>query len=296
MLDNFLEYLRLNKRYSENTIEAYARDISYLIEFLLENNQKIEDINSKLLRDFSIHINKKRQLKPSSLRRIFSSLKSFSKFLYKNNLISKNFGKYIVYPKLPNNLPKFMDEDKIINMLNYIENQIISNKNPKKSLKKIRDNTIIFTFYLTGLRISELVELKISDIVNDTLVVKGKGGKSRVLPIHPLLKEKINEYLKIRKLLMTKETNLLFVGNTRNGGISQRQVRNLVYKYTSIVGNKINPHGLRHTFATHLLNDGNDIRVIQDLLGHSSIGTTQRYIHTSLKRLKDIYKKYHPHA
>ena len=298
LLDKFLDYLHLNKNYSNMTIQNYSRDINYFIEFLENNKISLENVNPKVIREFSLYLKETRNLKPSSLRRIFSSIKSFSKFLYKNKIISKNFGKYIVYPKLPDELPKFFDVDKVLLLLRELENLIHNSKNEIEKYKLIRDTAIIFCFYLTGTRISELSNLKIKDVdfYSNTILIKGKGNKTRVVPLHPLLKEKIEEYLNVRNLLKSKDTDLLFVGNSKKGGISVRQLRNIVYKYTSIIGSRLNPHGLRHTFATHLLDDGNDIRVIQEILGHSSIATTQKYIHTSLKKLKEVYKKYHSHA
>jgi len=158
--------------------------------------------------------------------------------------------------------------------------------------------TILYTFYLTGMRVSEVASLKLRDIdlSSKVIKIKGKGGKSRVVPIHPKLESKINEYMKYRDTMITKKTDLFFVGESRDGGISIRHMRNIIYKYTSLMGNRLSPHGLRHSFATHVLDNGADIRVVQELLGHSSISTTQRYTHTSLKRLRDIYKKAHPHA
>ncbi|MFN4244665.1 MAG: tyrosine-type recombinase/integrase [Brevinematia bacterium] len=298
LLDSFLDYLRLNKNYSSLTIQNYSRDINYFIEFIERNNIELEKITSKVIREFSFYLKSTRNLKSSSLRRVFSSIKSFSKFLYRNKIVSKNFGKYIVYPKLSEELPKFLDVDKMILLLKQLDSKINNCRNQKKKYTLIRDATIIFCFYLTGTRISELAQITLKDIDfhSNTITIKGKGNKKRIIPIHPLLNEKINDYLSIRDLIKTKNTNLLFVGKSKKGGISIRQIRNLVYKYTSMIGNRLNPHGIRHTFATHLLDDGNDIRIIQEILGHSSIATTQRYTHTSLKRIKNIYDKYHSHA
>ncbi len=298
LLDAFLEYLRFNKNYSYMTIESYARDIGYFFEFLEDKKITLDEVDPKVIREFSLYLNSTRKLKHSSLRRIFSSIKSFAKFAYKKGFVSKNFGKYVVFPKLPSNLPKFLDEDRVVYMFENIYQKYNFIDNEKKRIMLIRDMAIMFCFYLTGVRISEIASLKLGDInfSSATILIKGKGGKKRIIPLHPILKEKILEYLNVRDKIKTKDTDLLFVGNSKEGGLSVRQIRNLVYKYTSLAGFKVNPHALRHTFATHLLNDGNDIRVIQELLGHSSIGTTQKYIHTSSRRLKEVYKKYHPHA
>jgi integrase/recombinase XerC len=294
LLDMFLSYIRLNKNYSVHTTEAYARDINYFIDFLIEKKLSFEDITPRVMREFSVYLSTRfsNPFSPSSVRRILSSIKSFSKFLYKNGYISKNFGNFVVYPKLPEKLPKFIDEERIITTLNELE------KNLDKTPTNVRDLTILYTFYLTGMRISEVASLRLQDIdlSSKVIKVKGKGGKSRVVPIHPKLENKIDEYLKYRNTMLTKKTDLFFVGESRNGGISIRQMRNIIYKYTSLMGSRLSPHGLRHSFATHILDNGADIRVVQELLGHSSISTTQRYTHTSLKRLKDIYKKAHPHA
>ncbi|MEN2998339.1 MAG: tyrosine-type recombinase/integrase [Brevinematia bacterium] len=298
LLDSFLEYLRLNRSYSELTIESYSRDIGYFLEFIESKGISLEEVNPKVMREFSLYINSTRKLKPSSLRRLLSSVRSFSRFLYKNGLVSKNFGKYIVYPKLPSELPKFLDEDEVLSLLSNLEDSVYKSFEVERRVKAIRDIAVVFCLYLTGLRVSEVTNLTLSDVnfTSDVIIVKGKGGKRRLVPMHPVLKEKLKLYLSIRDEIKVKKTELFFVGNSRNGGLSIRQIRNLVYKYTSLVGEKLGPHGLRHTFATHLLNDGNDIRVIQEILGHSSIATTQRYVHTSLKRLKEVYTNAHPHA
>ncbi|MGC8964524.1 MAG: tyrosine-type recombinase/integrase [Brevinematia bacterium] len=295
LLDKFLEYISKNRNYSYNTVKSYSRDIICFLEFLENKGIGLDDVNPKVIREFSTYITSEHSLKASSLRRLFSSIKSFSKFLYKNGFVLKNFGNFIVYPKIPQNLPKFIDQDRMIELLKTLENYF----NPgKKEIIFIRDITLIYLLYLTGLRVSEVSNLQLSDVDlrNDFINVLGKGNKRRIVPIHPILKEKLNLYLEIRPKLMSKNTNLLFVGKGRKGGMSSRHIRNVVYKYTSMIYSRLSPHGMRHTFATHLLDDGNDIRVIQELLGHSSISTTQRYTHTSLKKLKEIYKKTHPHA
>lgn len=297
-LDIFLDYIKSNRKYSENTLEGYSRDIVCFIDFLESRGISFEEINSKVIRDFSLHLNSTKNLKSSSLRRVFSAIKSFSKFLYRNGIVSKNFGKYIVYPKLPTNLPKFLDEDRIIYLLSELESLVLRTSSEYKKLVRIRDVAIMFSLYLTGMRVSELRNLRVSDVnlSSSTILVRGKGDKRRVIPIHPVLQDKLRNYLSVRDNLKLKNTDLFFVGKAKDGGISVRQIRNLVYRYTSLVGSRVSPHGIRHTFATHLLNNGSDIRVIQELLGHSSIGTTQRYIHTSIKRLREVYNKYHPHA
>lgn len=298
LLDTFLEYLRLNRNYSELTINSYSRDINYFLEFVESRKLSLDEVNPRIIREFSLYLNSSRRFKPSSLRRILSSIRSFSKFLYRNNFVSRNFGKYITYPRLPFELPKFLDEDKIVELLGELERRKQLAYSGKKKNIIVRDTAVVFCFYLTGARVSEVSRMKINDMdfSSGTVVIRGKGRKERAIPLHPVLREKLEEYLLVRDKLKKRNTDLLFVGNSRNGGMSVRHMRNVIYKYTSMVGSKVSPHGLRHTFATHLLNDGNDIRVIQDLLGHSSIATTQRYTHTSLKRLREIYDKYHPHA
>lgn len=296
LLDRFLEYIGKNRNYSSNTLQSYARDINYFIEFLERKKIEFNDITPKIMREFSTYIANERKLKATSIRRLFSSIKSFSKFLYKNGFVFRNFGNFIVYPKVPQDLPKFIDQDKMVELLKILENDFKPSESKKLMFR--RDVTFIYTLYLTGLRVSEVASLTLGDVDlnNGFINILGKGNKRRIIPIHPVLQKKLEEYLNIRHMLINKKTNLFFVGKGRNGGISSRHIRNIVYKYTSIIGVRLGPHGMRHTFATHLLDDGNDIRVIQELLGHSSISTTQKYTHTSLKRLREVYQKSHPHA
>ncbi len=289
LLDIFLEYIKNNKNYSSHTVEAYSRDINLFISFLEDKGLSFHNISPKVIREFSIHISKKGNLKSSTLRRIFSSIKSFANFLYRKGTIKKNFGNFISYPKIPNNLPKFIDEDRVISVL---ENFKVS-----KPID-IRDRAIVFFLYLTGCRVSELVSLKLEDVMfsSKMIRIKGKGSKERIIPLHPKLEEVLKEYLSYRNMFLTKPTKLFFVGSSKNGGISIRHVRNISYKYTSLMGKKSAPHTLRHSFATHLLDSGSDIRTLQEILGHTSIATTQRYTHTTISRLKEIYSKFHPHA
>jgi integrase/recombinase XerD len=290
-LKEYLAYLKLEKNLSKNTVSSYKNDLSSFIHFLEEH--KISDpsqIESRLIIIFFTNLEKV-GLTSSSAARYFSSLKGFLNYLFANNYIKSNPIEKVSPPKLAKSLPgvlSFADIEKILSM------PITS-----KTLG-IRDKTILEVFYACGLRVSELISLKLSDLFfNEEMIrVFGKGSKERVVPIGSSAIHWIQIYLsKSRPLLQKKmkSENYLFL-NSRGSKLSRMGVWKIVNTYVKESGieKDVHPHTFRHSFATHLIEGGADLRSVQEMLGHADISTTQIYTHIDREFIKQVHKQFHP--
>ncbi|MEA1939531.1 MAG: tyrosine recombinase XerC, partial [Candidatus Caldatribacteriota bacterium] len=296
-IDDFKYYLKNEKNYSDNTVKSYKDDLvqfsNYLKIIFSDKNVKIKHINHSILRKYIVYLKENKYSKRSTARKI-SVVRSFFKFLLKERIIDINPTLNLVIPKIDKKLPYFL----YIQEVNKLIEAPIKNKP-----QGIRDKVILEILYGTGMRVSELVNLNVGDIDLYEKIVKvfGKGSKERILPLgNPSLK-KIQNYLAIRNTFL-KKTNYVLRNNkalllNRFGGrLTARSIRRIIDKYMKISGlnKKISPHVLRHSFATHLLGGGADLRSVQELLGHESLSTTQIYTHITKERLKKIYQKSHP--
>ena len=290
-LKEYLAYLKLEKNLSENTVSSYKNDLSSFMRFLEEH--EINDpslIESRLIINF-FTILEKIGLTSSSAARYFSSLKGFLNYLFANNYIKSNPIEKVSPPKLAKNLP---------GVLSFAEiEKILSLPNTKETLG-IRNKTILEVFYACGLRISELTSLKLSDLyLNEEMIrVFGKGSKERIVPIGSSAVNWIREYLtKSRPLLQKKmkSENYLFLNN-RGAKLSRMGVWKIVKKYIKESGieKEAHPHTFRHSFATHLIEGGADLRSVQEMLGHADISTTQIYTHIDREFIKQVHKQFHP--
>ncbi len=277
LLSMYLEFLELEKGLSENTIDAYRRDIEYFFEFL-ENIYSLDDINRH---DISRYIKYLKEMKyaTSSITRKISSIKSFFKWACMTGNAKGNPTLTIEIPKRPKLLPKVMTIKDIEEMLSH-------------KLSKLQA-VILELLYSCGFRVSELANLKLEDINLDSnyILCTGKGNKERLVPIGRKAKEKINTYLPERELYILKNkinTNNFLI-NEEGREINRQDIYNLVHSQGALIHKNISPHTLRHSFATHLLENGADLRIVQELLGHSDVATTQLYTHISKKRLKEVY-------
>jgi integrase/recombinase XerC len=228
--------------------------------------------------------------KASSNQRRLSAIKTLYKFMQKRGIISANPAEIISSPKTEKSLPKSISIDEVLALIHSIDgNEVLD----------LRDRAMVELMYSSGVRVSELVSINLSDIdlINATLRVIGKGRKERVLPIGSYAVQAIDEYLKRRGELLKTETEALFL-NKNGGRITTRSVARIVkkYLYKCAINKNVSPHVLRHSFATHLLGSGADIRFIQELLGHASLSTTQRYTSASIEHLMQIYDRTHPHS
>jgi tyrosine recombinase XerC len=285
-IDKFLNYLVIEKNYSNHTFINYRIDLEEFKEFLNSQGENdIKRIDYFLLRKFLSKIMEKKVSKRTLSRKI-STLKSFFKFMVREGIINNNPASTLIYPRLEKSLPKFLTEEEVKKILEAPQGD---------DLLGLRDKAILEFLYSTGARISELVSLKIEevDLISGIAKVKGKGKKERILPLGDPAIESIKRYLDKRN-----DNNPYLFVNKRNKPLTDRGVRLIVEKYIKQISLslKVSPHTFRHSFATHLLNRGADLRSVQELLGHSSISTTQVYTHLTIDRLKRIYEKAHPRA
>ncbi len=307
-LSEFIGYLKVSRNYSYHTLISYKTDLSQFGAYIFKSGlcrepasvseiQNItldfSNIELSFLKSYTADLTdpdsaKKRYSRKSVSRKI-SVLKSFYKFLIKKKYISKNCASYLLFPKTVKRLPSFLSKREIENLLGEKYISEIS----------ILDKAIIELFYSTGLRLSELINLKIQNIYfsNRTLKVLGKGSKERIVPFGKKAEIALLNYIGIRDICNTEKTDIFFMSNSGKK-LYPMQVNRLIKKNLSIVTDikKKSPHVLRHTFATHLLDNGADIRAVKDLLGHESLSTTQIYTHLTPEKLKKVYKQAHPRA
>ncbi|DAB06979.1 TPA: tyrosine recombinase [Candidatus Gastranaerophilales bacterium HUM_13] len=274
IIGEYLEYLELEKGLSQNTLEAYRRDLS-------EFSQGVEDIKKVDRMSINMFIRKLREnkLAPSSIIRKIASLRGFFKWASSAGIIDKNPASTLEQPKVPQHLPKVVS-------IKEIEEMLHNNLTPL-------EHVIMELLYSCGLRVSELVNLKTNDIDLSSKYIRcfGKGSKERIIPIGEIAKKAVTEYMPERDFLVKKynlNTKLLLIQNSGRL-ITRQDVYTFIHAQGKLIHKNISPHTLRHSFATHLLENGADLRVVQELLGHSDVSTTQLYTHISKKRLKDVY-------
>ncbi len=281
-IDKFLRYMEVERGASPHTLRAYRKDLELFLESSA-GGLELGDVRGFVASEIN------RGQKKSSASRRLAALRSFIKYLNREGLLKKNPARLISSPKLPKQLPRFLTVDEIFGLVE---------KPGGLSFIEQRDRAILELLYSSGLRVGELSGLNVEDVNLDEGLVKvmGKGRKERIVPVGSKAREALRSYL-VEKMLQKKSDKALFV--SRNGKrLDPRGVRRIVRKYSLALGieGKVSPHTLRHTFATHLLQSGADLRVIQELLGHASLSTTQKYTHLDITHLMDIYDKAHPMA
>jgi tyrosine recombinase XerC len=285
-LEKFTRYLEIEKNYSRHTLLNYQLDLGDFDKFLGET--PIEKIDYLFLRKYLAAL-KEKNLSTRTVLRHLSTLRSFFRFLTREGYLKANPMLAISSPKPDKHLPQFLTEEEVIRLINAT----FAGKKPHE--RSLRDRAILETFYSTGMRISELVNLSVNDIdfIGGIVKVLGKGKKERIVPIGEAALSAIRNYHSKRK----KQAEAVFL-NKNGRRISDRGVRDIVDKYIRLASIKegVSPHTLRHSFATHLLNRGADLRSVQELLGHANLSTTQIYTHLTTDRLKSVYDKAHPRA
>jgi len=293
LVEKFIDYLKLEKNYSSNTLSAYKHDLIQYNKFIIENNSdlKIEKADYKIIRSWIVSM-VNNNLSNRSINRKVSSLKSFYKFLIKTDTITLSPLKAHSPLKQSKTIQVPFSKEEINSLL---DSDFFNN-----DYKGVLQKTIISFFYFTGVRRIELISIKESDISleSGTIKVMGKRSKERIIPILPKLKKSIKNYRDIKsKLLGKNPSEYLFISKNRKQ-LSEKFVYRTVNEYFKLVSPKIKkaPHVLRHSFATHLINEGADINSVKELLGHSSLSATQIYSHTSMKRIKEVFKNSHPRA
>ena len=289
MLKNkFIKYLSAEKRFSEHTITSYSTDLDQFSIFLSEEYQisnEVSGISFQIVRSWIASLLEK-GVTPRSVNRKISTLKTYFKFLIRENIILESPMLKIVAPKSKKRLPVFIEENQIENLLNEVEFD--------EGFIGERDKLIIELFYVTGIRLSELINIKIFDInfSNSLIKVLGKRNKERLIPLSINIVNELQTFVKKHNLNNYLFTNL---GGTK---VYTKLVYRVVKKYIGKISsvNKKSPHILRHTFATHMLNNGADINAIKELLGHANLSATQVYTHNTIEKLKTVYKQAHPRA
>lgn len=286
-IEKFMRFLEIEKNASRHTILNYSIDLRSLKDFVKE--EPLEKIDYLILRRYLVNL-KENSLSKATVARKIAAIRSFFRFLCREGHIKTNPASSLSTPKREKHLPKFLSEDDVARL---IESPV------GDSVSSLRDKAILETLYSTGIRVSELVGLDVGNIdqIGGVVKVYGKGKKERIVPIGDRALQAIRSYLNRRGYEETKETKALFLKES-GGRITDRGVRRIIEKYirrTSIKEN-ISPHTLRHSFATHLLDRGADLRSVQELLGHVNLSTTQIYTHITTERLKSAYEKSHPRA
>ncbi|MFM7024389.1 MAG: site-specific tyrosine recombinase/integron integrase [Flavobacteriales bacterium] len=303
-LDDFLQYLSIEKRYSEHTVLAYKHDLETFFEFIgtTYEIQEPVGISTLMVRSWVVDM-VERELAPKSVHRKISSIKSFYKFLMRSGALKSSPAHGVVLPKLKKRLPTFVEESKMSHLLDQpeAEPEPLSKGDALQELhadnfSSKRDKLIIDLLYCTGMRLSELINLKISsvDLRDNSIRVLGKGRKERVIPINLSTSATIKDYLAYR--IEGEDNSLLLTDKGKK--LYEELVYRTVKKYLSHITTqeKKSPHVLRHSFATHMLNNGADLNAIKELLGHASLAATQVYTHNSIEKLKKVYNQAHPRA
>ena len=286
----FLSYLESIKQYSPNTIKSYERDLLCLSSFLSSEYKSWQLVNEHEIRTF-INSERRRGLSPRSIQRLLSSCRTFFEYLLNEGLIKISPAQNISSPKLAQLLPKAMDADLVQRLLDF----------KPRGITEIRDKALAELMYSSGLRLSEICRLNLNDLdlKEKTCIVVGKGNKTRIVPVGRKAIQAIRVWLQHRSdLTTTKKTNTEAVFlNNKGKRISPRSVQLRLEKLCQLRGIPgINPHMLRHSFASHVLESSGDLRAVQEMLGHSDIGTTQIYTKLDFQHLAKVYDKAHPRA
>lgn len=292
LIHQFVHYLSSEKNASPHTCRGYLKDLEDFEGFLkrsgiclsAEGEVEMERVDRLAIRSYLSHLH--RRNKKSSIARKLSTLRSFFRYLVREQVLLSNPAKMVSTPKVEKTLPTFLTVDEAFRLM----------ESPLKD-RGVRDRAILELLYSSGLRVGELVGLNLNRIDLDLGIVKvmGKGSKERIVPVGAKATEALKSYLERRGAFKGEEP--LFA-NSRGGRLTARSVGRLVKKYTKSSGifRKVSPHSLRHTFATHLLDAGADLREIQEMLGHASLSTTQKYTHLSVDKLMEVYDKAHPRS
>ncbi len=291
-ISEFLAYLRHEKNASPHTMAAYGRDLREVAAYLKEREVRWDKAGNVVLRGYLAELHEKKR-KKSTVGRKLAALRSFYDFCVRTKRTAENPAKILATPRQDKRVPSFLTEDETAELLDL----------PRSSKPlDLRDKAILELFYATGIRVSELIGIEAADIhLGERLVrVRGKGKKERIVPFGGKAREALEAYGRARAGLAGEEVagGAAFFLNYRGGRLTTRSVQRMFRKYIrrTAVARKISPHSLRHSFASHLLGRGADLRVIQELLGHASLATTQKYTHLNLGQLMDVYHKSHPRS
>ncbi len=286
-IDKYITYLKIEKGYSQNTFSAYYKDLNFFLNYLHKENEDFLSVAPLSIQNFLSSLSAL-NLSAKTRARFYSSIKGFYKFLYRNSEIDEFPFKDIEYPFVRRKLPEFLTKNEINKMLEV---------KFQNNFEGLRNKAFIELLYASGLRISEIASVKLEDFNFEMNFVKviGKGSKERIVPFNISAAKYIKEYLEERSKIERGAGNYLFV-TKKSKPLTRQGLWKIVKKMAlkSGIDKNITPHTIRHTFATHLLEGGADLRSIQQMLGHSNISTTEIYTHTDITHLKEQHQKYHP--
>lgn len=290
--DRFIRFLTFEKRYSPHTIKAYELELKVFHDFLEAEDVPFEEVDHKLMR-YYFSVLRERGKEATSVNRAISTMRSFYKFLQREQLVEKNPVRLIQALKTPKRLPVVVEKEKMNQLLDQMDAEA-------NDFESRRDFVIMELLFGTGIRLSELLQIKESDIdfYNKKILILGKRNKERFVPLHFTLIDELKKYLELKKLEL-KENNSPHLVVTKEGKPGYPVlIYKIVNKYLGMITSqkKRSPHVLRHSFATSLLDNGADLNAIKELLGHAGLAATQVYTHNSAERLKSIYKQAHPRA
>ncbi|MCL6472108.1 MAG: site-specific tyrosine recombinase XerD [Firmicutes bacterium] len=295
-LERFLKHLMAERNLAKNSIEGYSNDVLHFLSFLEKREIKLDDAGYRVLRTYLAHLQASDYSRKSIARKL-SAIRAFYRFMQRQKGDSKNPAEIISTPKIENKLPKFLKENDVRTLISLPD---------VSSPQGLRDKAILEMLYAAGIRVGELVGLNLNDIDYRKLEVRvfGKGRKERIVPLHQEAADALRAYIKDGRRVFAKRrdaekgaTTALFL-NFKGERLTTHGVRSIMAKYVKQAGlsRGITPHAIRHSFATHLLEAGADLRYIQELLGHVDLSSTQVYTHLSKRRLRDIYLRSHPRA
>jgi integrase/recombinase XerC len=315
-IEKFLAYLRSVRNASAHTLRNYASDLEQFLSYLSPPDSppvRVADIDHRVIREYLGYLHDQK-LHKSSMARKLAALRSFLKFCGREGMVRENAARLVATPKLPKRVPSILSAEEMNEFLDglaSVGNPRAKSRSPRSeeaardaALLLERDRSILELLYASGLRVSELTGLNVDDIDRKERMLRviGKGNKERIIPYGSKAEEAFERYWPIRSKLLARSLNsgdarAVFL-NHAGRRMGPRSVARVVKKYVRLmnVNWDLHPHSLRHAFATHLLADGADLRAIQELLGHSSLSTTQRYTHASIRQLMEVYDKAHPHA
>lgn len=292
-LQSFIDYIKFEKRFSQHTVIAYSNDMEQFFSFLedIYQSPSLTQISTGFIRSWLADLMKTEKMNAKSVNRKISTLKAFFKYQLKTGNLDATPMSIIISPKISKRLPVYVEQKETETLFKHVE----FNEGFQGATQKL----ILSLLYTTGMRLGELVHLKQSqvDLKQNVLKVLGKGNKERIIPIGKEIASAIESYLELKSGLPDADTVFLLV-TVKGKKLYPKYVYLVVKKYLTLVTTiqKKSPHVLRHTFATHLTNEGADINAVKELLGHSSLAATQIYTHNTIERLKDVYKKAHPKA
>jgi integrase/recombinase XerD len=291
-IDEFMNYISVERGLAKNTLLAYRRDLTKYIEYLSQKSIKTSNkVSREHVSNFMFDL-KKHDMSPTSICRNLAAVKMFHRFLVRENLAKEDPTTLVDTPKLWMRIPSVLTQAEIESMIAAASG---------KKAQQVRDQAILEIFYASGLRVSELSDLKTTSINYDVGFVRavGKGSKERIIPLGKKAREAIQKYLlKARPQLLKNQTNDVLFLSRLGRKISRQSLWSVIkfYARKAKIKKTIKPHTLRHTFATHLLEHGADLRSVQEMLGHADISTTQIYTHVDKERLKSVHKQFHPRS